>query len=114
MSLLRRIVAGVKSGLARPSTPPAVSLKVTDENGKVLVDVADAQKSDYWLSVPLLSEPVVLDLYGHYQQFIANGGKRAYRGTAVACNTYVKFGECMQDRCELDIVIQPSAKRRGA
>lgn len=103
MSLFTRMLSGV---LRRT---PTVALHVTDEEGRVLADVPNAGRGDYLLSVTLLSGPVTVDLYGHYLRFVDNGGKAAYHGTDAACRTYVKFGECIQDKRELYILIQPSA-----
>jgi hypothetical protein len=103
MSLLSRLLAGV---LQRAST---IALRVTDDEDRVLVDVPDAGRDDYRLSVALPGGPVTVDLYGHYLRFIDSGGKTAYRGTDAACRTYVKFGECVQDKRELHILIHPSS-----
>lgn len=91
--------------------PPAVSLHVTDDNGAVLADIADAQRGDYLLAVELDSGMVTVDLYRHYQAFAEAGGKKPYRISDFACNTYVKFGTCLQDRRELHILIQPANKK---
>lgn len=105
MSLFNRMFAGV---LRRT---PAVALHVTDEEGRVLADVANAGRDDYRLSVALLSGTVTVDLYGHYLRFIDSGGKSVYHGTDAACRTYVKFGECVQDKRELHILIQLSTEQ---
>ncbi|KIF81698.1 hypothetical protein [Noviherbaspirillum autotrophicum] len=103
MITLTRMLAGV---LRRS---PTVTLRVTDDEGRVLVDAANAGRDDYRLSVALLNGPVIVDLYGHYLRFVDTGGKAAYRGTDAASRTYVKFGECIQDKRELHILIEPSS-----
>lgn len=94
-----------------PRRSPTVALRVTDDGGRVLADVANAGRDDYRLSVALPSGPVMVDLYGHYLRFMEGGGKAAYRGADAACRTYVKFGACIQDKRELHILIQPSASQ---
>lgn len=103
MSMFTRMLAGV---LRRS---PAVALLVSDEEGRVLADVANAGREDFRLSVALPSGPVTVDLYGHYLRFIESGEKAIYHGTDAACRTYVKFGECVHDKRELHILIQSSA-----
>lgn len=102
MNVFTRMFAGVRR------RSPAVALRVTDTEGRVLADVANAARGDYLLSVTLLSGLVTVDLYAHYLRFIGSGGKATYHGTDAACRTYVKFGECMQDKRELHILIHPS------
>jgi len=91
-----------------------IALRVTDENGALLADVANAGRDDFRLQVELDSGPVVVDLHRHYLAFVESGGKAAYRASDFACRTYVKFGNCIQDRCELHILIQPATKQEAS
>lgn len=103
-------LAGMLRGwLRRP--PSAVALRVTDDSGALLVDIADAQRESYRLAVELDSGMVTVDLYRHYQAFAGQGGKKPYRASDFACNTYVKFGACLQDRRALHILIHPATKK---
>lgn len=55
MNVFTRMFAGVRR------RSPAVALRVTDTEGRVLADVANAARGDYLLSVTLLSGLVTVD-----------------------------------------------------
>lgn len=92
---------------------PRASLRVTDENGVLLADIANANCKDYRLCVELLSGSVVIDLYRHYLMFAILGGHFIYQGSDRACRTYVKFGECMQDIRVLHVRIRPFMQKEA-
>ena len=77
-------------------------------NDAVLLDAPAAGPDDYRLYVELVSGIVLIDLSGHYKAFVEAGGKADYLGEDFVCNTYVKFGECIQEKRALFIQISPS------
>ncbi len=91
---------------ASPALPRA-ALRVTDDEGRTLLDVAVAQCNDYRLRVELPGGAQVVDLYWHYLMFVIRGGKDIYRGCDRVAHTYVKFGACMQDVRILNLRIKP-------
>ncbi|WP_416047303.1 hypothetical protein [Cupriavidus basilensis] len=100
----------------RQSGSTAVSLRVTDGNGDCLVDVAGAERHEYRMRIGLPSGAIVVNLYGRYLAFVDDGGHHNYDGIDFACRTYVKFGECLQDRQALHISIRSMRRawwRRG-
>jgi hypothetical protein len=105
------IVAMIRRMRFRDHSPPRADLQVTDEHSRLLADVADAGRDDYRLSVELTSGPVIVDLYTHYLAFAERGGTADYRASDMACRTYVKFGNCIQDRRVLHILIQPAPQQ---
>lgn len=105
ITVLRRAWRWARSA---PAALPSAALRVTDEGGQLLANVRVASRSDYMLSVELPASTVVVDLYPHYIRFVERGGRSAYRTCDFACHTYVKFGECLQDRRELHVLIEPA------
>lgn len=95
------------SGKDRNAAPPEATLIVQDNSGAVLASAPQATRADYRITVMLNSGAVLLDLYDHYRRFAAEGGKEVYRTTAYACRTYVKFGECLQDKRAVRVEIRP-------
>lgn len=87
---------------------PHAALRVIDDGGQLLADIALAGRDDYLMRVELPSGPVVVDLYPHYRRFAAAGGRVPYIGREHACRSDLKSGTRMQDQLGLRILIQPA------
>lgn len=108
--IFSRIFGGKqKDKSASVASPCRTRLLVTDENDAVLANAPAAGPGDYRLYVELVSGVVLIDLSRHYKAFAAAGGKADYLGGDFACNTYVKFGECIQEKRRLFIQIGMAA-----
>lgn len=105
---LSRLLWRLWRALRPASSGPRAALRVIDDGGQLLADVALAGPDDYLMRVELPSGPVVVDLYPHYRRFAAAGGRVPYISRDHACRSYVKCGACMQDELGLRILIQPA------
>lgn len=86
----------------------SVSLRITLDNGAVLLAVAVAQRKDFMLTARLLGGEVTCDLYIHYQAFI-QAGRGPYVAEDCLCQTLVKHGEVIQDKLPIRISIEMNA-----
>lgn len=112
-ALIKILARALPDGLRRSPVVKHAALLVTDENGEILADIPVAGPCDYRVRVDLPNGPVFVDLYGHYQMFTSAGGKVPYRGLDRACRTYVKFGDCIQDKRDLFVLIQPAIQQKS-
>lgn len=119
LALLALAAAALTAALlagGRVAMPPAghvpVSLRITLDNGAVLLAVAAAQRRDFMVTTRLLGGEVTRDLYSHYQAFIQAGCGR-YVANDCICQTMVKHGEAIQDKLPICISIElPAAAGR--
>ena len=84
---------------------PATRLSVVNcEDMRLLVEKSPARQSDFRLQLPLADATVATDLYPHYIAFVI-GGLKSYTAQEIIARTFVKYGDCLQDFCKLQISI---------
>lgn len=107
------LLAGGRAAM-QPAGHVPVSLRITLDNGAVLLAVAAAQRQDFMVTVKLLGGEVTQDLYDHYHAFIQAGGV-PYVAEDCLCQTLVKNGEVIQDKLPIRISIElhAAAGRHG-